>query len=236
MINQTIHNIQFLSGKYFVKNPDGFVIFKNFLPNKIKEVNLHGKLIFIILENDFVIEFSHGMTGFWNISRQKNSRIEIKMKNDRLFFEDSRNFSRVYIYNNIKEYDYRIKSLGERVLDLESDFENFHERIIKKKKSKISVCLLDQYILSGIGNYLRCEILWYCKIHPDTKIKDISKDNLLYIFNVSINMSRFYSNLSNNINLIPKKDTFVYMQKSDIFGNEVKRKVINSRTMHFVEF
>ena len=245
LINKSVYNICILSGKYTKKQPENYKDLLSLLPSKIIEINLHGKLIFVVLENNFVIEFSHGMTGFWNVVKEKHSRIEIDLNNTSLYFEDPRNFARLNIYTKI-QYVTKLNNLGPKVLDINADFNEFYNKIIKKKNSKISLCLLDQSILSGIGNYLRCDVLWYSQINPDVKVKELSIEKLEELFKNCIEISRFFANLPNNLKKQPIRwdktinswvsSNFVYMQEYDIFGNKVHKKKIGSRTVHFVEF
>jgi endonuclease-8 len=231
--NKILFSLNILSGKYTKKQPENFD--KINLPSKILNVNLHGKLIFIELENNITIEFSHGMTGFWSTKKEKHSRVELVLNDSTLYFEDSRNFARLYIYNQ-NEYKLKLETLGPRVLDVENEtnFKLFLEKIKKKKNSKIGLLLLDQSILSGVGNYLRCDVLWYTKIHHNTKVKDLSEQQLYNLFYNCIQISRFHANLSCKLSCYPINSTFVYMQDTDIYGNKVIREKFGSRTIHFI--
>lgn len=234
LINKLLSDINILSGKYLKNPPKNFdKVVKNSI---IKEIHLNGKLIFIRLENNYILEFSHGMTGYWSNAKAKYSRIELVLNNkERLYFEDTRNFARLNIYDEA-EYKSKTEQLGPNVLDTYADFTEFYKRISKRKNSKISTLLLDQTILSGIGNYLRCDILWYVKINHDTKVKDLPDEKLMELFKICIEMTRFYAKLDNNLKKYPIAGTFVYMQKYDIYGNKVYKKKLGSRTIHFVEF
>lgn len=236
LINKCLSNINILSGKYLKNPPKKMDQIVNNSSSKIKEITVHGKLIFIRLENNCILEFSHGMTGVWSTKLAKYSRIELVLNGkERLYFEDTRNFARLNIYDET-EYKSKMEQLGPNVLDIYADFTDFYKRIIKRKNSNISTLLLDQTILSGIGNYLRCDILWYTKINHYTKVKDIPYEKLMELFKTSIEMTRFYAKLDNNLKKHPINDTFVYMQKYDIYGNKVCKKKFGSRTIHFVEF
>lgn len=236
LINKCLSEINILSGKYLKNPPKNFDQVVNNLSKKIKEITVHGKLIFLRLENDCVLEFSHGMTGVWSTKQAKHSRIELVLNSkERLYFEDTRNFARLNIYDEA-EYKSKMEQLGPNVLDTYADFTDFYKRISKRKNSKISTLLLDQTILSGIGNYLRCDILWYTKINHYTKVKDLSYEKLMELFKTSIEMTRFYAKLDNNLKKHPIGDTFVYMQNYDIYGNKVYKKKLGARTIHFVEF
>jgi formamidopyrimidine-DNA glycosylase len=84
--NKILFSLNILSGKYTKKQPENFD--KINLPSKILNVNLHGKLIFIELENNITIEFSHGMTGFWSTKKAKNSRLELVLDDSTLKIQE----------------------------------------------------------------------------------------------------------------------------------------------------
>lgn len=234
LINKSLQALNILSGKYLKTEPKNFkdVI----LPAKIKDVNLHGKLIFIELDNGFTLEFSHGMTGYWTTEKEKHSRICLELLDKNLYFTDPRNFGRLVVYRNEAEYNAKLDSLGPKVLDTKADLNDFLNRIERKKNSKIGLLLLDQSILSGIGNYLRCDILWYTDIHYETKVKDLSAEKLIELFVNSINITRFFAGLSCDLKVFPQRnENFVYMQKRDVYGNKVEKTKFGGRTIHFIK-
>ncbi|MBI3485509.1 hypothetical protein HY025_01040 [Candidatus Daviesbacteria bacterium] len=48
------------------------------------------------------------------------------------------------------------------------------ENLYKHRNLNIKVAILDQKIVSGIGNIYGCEALFLAKIHPQTRVKDLS--------------------------------------------------------------
>jgi formamidopyrimidine-DNA glycosylase len=254
LFNTTLISLKILSGKYLKNLPGYFHTLNWRLPSKITKLELHGKLIFIHLENDCVIEMSHGMTGFWTTTKEKHARIEFNLQDNKnntdttntIYFEDPRNFARITIYISKKEYQNKIDKLGIVILDINEinykiSEETFIKKITKKKNSQLGIILLDQSILSGIGNYLRCDILWYLKyiqglkhINHTTKIKDLSIEDLKTILNISVEMTKYYAHKEHKLSILPKNDTFVYMQEYDIFNNLVKREKFGARTIHYI--
>jgi endonuclease-8 len=236
---QTLTNLNILSGKYSKKDLPNLDIFKSNLPCKIKEVLIKGKTIFIYLENKFSIVITHGMTGYWSDDMEKHSRIKFECEDsDDLFYVDSRNFGSITICLTEEEYYFRQDKLGPYVLNDNITYDDFYSRLDKKPKSKIAVALLDQNLLSGIGNYLRCDILWYAKIYGETRIEDLTLKQRKRLFDASINLCRYYAELSYSLEFTPydyDREFFIYMQDDDIYGNSVITKKLNNRTFHFVE-
>ena len=74
--NKVLFDIELLSGRY-IKKPDNFDNFINNLPLKIIEVKNRGKFIYFILENNWFIFNTLGMTGNWTIMENvKHNRLK----------------------------------------------------------------------------------------------------------------------------------------------------------------
>jgi formamidopyrimidine-DNA glycosylase len=100
-----------------------------------------------------------------------------------LEFSDMRKFGKIVLgsteeINNLKE----IKSLGIDALDPKLTFKKFQEILNKKPKSKIGIILMDQNIISGIGNIYRSEILYYAGILPERIVETISLLDLKKVY------------------------------------------------------
>jgi DNA-formamidopyrimidine glycosylase len=237
--NKVLESFDILSGKYLKKDLENLEIFKEKLPSKIKDIVVKGKTIFIILDNKHSLVITHGMSGYWSDDEEKHSRVKFKFEGGELFYVDPRNFGTIIISLNEEELYFRENKLGPYVLDDSITYEQFYSRLDKKPKSKIAVALLDQNLISGIGNYLRCDILWYAKIEGEKRIKDLTKEEKLSLYESTINICRYYADLSYELEFTPydyDQDFFIYMEETDIYGNKVSTKKLNGRTYHFVEF
>ena len=71
--------------------------------------------------------------------------------------------------------------LGPDPLDADADPRPVYETIAKKK-TPIGALLMDQSVLSGIGNIYRAELLFRARIHPDRPGKDVSPAKLKQIW------------------------------------------------------
>ena len=231
--NKTILNLEILSGKYINKGIPNIDKVKN---KAIQEVLLKGKSIFVRCEDDITLVFVHGMTGCYSTNADIHSRISLYLNNSTLYYNDPRNFGTLTIYTTQKDFAKAWDSLGPDILNTEVTYEEFYSRLLTKPKSKLSLALLDQKLIAGIGNYLRCDILWYTKIHYERTISSLTEDEKVSLYDASFNIIRYHADLPHSLIMIPKNEFFVYMQESDIFGNKVKRIELNSRTVHYVEW
>jgi endonuclease-8 len=70
-------------------------------------------------------------------------------------------------------YDFAIDIMS-RKWDADKAFDS----ISAKPGAEIADVLLDQEIFAGVGNIIKNEVLWRVRIHPETKVKDITPSEL----------------------------------------------------------
>jgi len=230
---EKIKNIEVLSGKYKTKlHIDNIEKVNEVL---ISDVLLKGKSIFILCKNNICITFVHGMTGYYSEKKEKHSRVVLNLYDKKLYYNDPRNFGTINITTTVQGFDKIYLALGPDILKDNLLYDDFFSRLNKKPKLQIGAALLDQKLVCGIGNYLRCDILWYCKIHHERTIGSLSEEEKMNLYLAAINICRFQANLSYELEYIPDTEFFVYMQEEDIHGNPVKREKYKGRTIHYVE-
>lgn len=232
--NEIIIKHELLSGKYTTKKS---ILNVEKLENlKIIDVILKGKTIFIKCENNISIVFVHGMTGYYSTEKEKHSRFVLYLKDNNLYYNDPRNFGTITVCKTEEEFNKAFNKLGPDILNDSVSYEEFYSRINKKSKLEIGSVLLDQNIICGIGNYLRCDILWYSKINHHRKIGSLSIDEKKLLYDASINIIRYHAGLEYELDFEPEEDFFIYMQYYDLYGNEVIREKYKGRTIHYVEW
>lgn len=165
-----------------------YFIPKNILliePNiKILSIVRRGKLIVINLSSLYSIVIHLGMSGrlrlFNNINFLKKKHDHFIMSTNKehlLVFNDARRFGFIdYDFTHIILKRKYIKNLGIDGLSKSLNSELLHSRIMQKIVP-IKQILLDQRIISGIGNIYASEILFDAKISPFEMGKDISLSN-----------------------------------------------------------
>lgn len=151
------------------------------LPRKIKSVKNKGKMIYFVLEGDVYITISLGMTGVWSKEKNKYNVIEIEYnKNHYIYLNDVRKFYRINVFNK-KEFEKKYMSLGPDLLDdsdVKEDNKIIIENLRKHENWTIVKGLMSQEIISGIGNYLKSEILFRSRISPHRTISSLSDKEL----------------------------------------------------------
>ena len=151
--------IKILSGRYKRHGvPDNLNELNKLLPQKIKDVKTKGKFIYVILENNYVIAMTMGLSGFFTEDDLKHNNIQFKTINGSIFMNDVRNFGTLSIFKNIEQLQEKLDKIGPDIFYIT---ENQFVEIIKKAPSaKIGEFLMKQQKIAGIGNYLRADILW----------------------------------------------------------------------------
>lgn len=188
-----------------VKKPS-FEIFQKIIEGKkILSVSRRAKNILIYLSDNLLLLIHQKMTGHllvgrWGVKGKKiipleprnvvsdpyNSYIHLifYLDNGRMAaLSDVRKFAKVILgkkedIENLPE----IKELGSEPLDSSFEVDKFIS-LISLEKRKIKQVLMDQKVISGIGNIYSDEILWSAKINPfepankisDKKLKDLFK-------------------------------------------------------------
>ncbi len=100
-----------------------------------------------------------------------------------LALSDVRKFAKVTLENTegIMETKH-LHTLGPEPLEKTFTFKKFSERLFLKPEGKIKQVLMDQTIISGIGNIYSDEILWRGGVHPTEKVKNIPLTKIRPLF------------------------------------------------------
>lgn len=106
----------------------------------------------------------------------KSTRVMIRFSGGpTLFFNDQRKFGwmRLIPTSEVPNIDF-MKKVGPEPLGDDFTAPVFAARLMRRKNSAIKAVLLDQTVLAGVGNIYADESLWGAKIHPETKVSDLS--------------------------------------------------------------
>lgn len=258
-------NVKILKGRYKTHQPfSGFYKLSNALPLAVKAIKTKGKLIYFIFENDMVLFNTLGLSGGWVYNegeeaknfkhpivheflnkndvdeyRQKSLdhlNIMFELERGSLYFFDTLSYGTLKVAT-MDELNEKLSKIGPDMLDKNTTFDMFTEKIdmIQDKTRKIANVLMDQRIISGIGNYLRADSLWLSCISPHRKVKNLDKNDLkkLYTAIQTLVWSEYNYKKGITLGFIGKtfrrpqmygRDFFVYYEKKDINGNPVKKE------------
>lgn len=174
-----LRNIEWNENSQFHKHP--IIDFDTLtFPYIIKRVWCRGKQIFFNLsseEGDRYINSHLGMEGRWVWNPERHSNLWMNLTIDgeekKLYFEDARHFGKMRVYSNLDE---KLKEIGPDLLDDDVPLELWMEKAKNRyvKKMEIVKWITNQKYFAGVGNYLKSEILYRSKIHPQRVMSSLS--------------------------------------------------------------
>lgn len=244
--------MEILSGRY-IRHPFGKE-YKDLLialPLKITKMGVKGKMIWWEFENGMGIVVTHGMSGGWKVNgdikkeytgkwfQDKHDRIKFVTDNGGVIFNDLRNFGTIHITTNKEQLYEKLNSLGPSIIDHPTATQ-FWERFSGKKyqKKQIGILLMEQELVSGIGNYLRADILWKARISPYRLLQSLSEEEKQRIYQCAIEHSHYHYNfMKKHGEIYPegREETFlIYGKEKDPLGNKVVSERMGARTIHWV--
>ena len=180
-LNQKIKNVVVRDTRVINTQESSFK--KKVISNTFYSTLRHGKYLFVKLDSRFIV-FHFGMSGdlkyFKDIEEEPtHSRILFEFANGNfLSYISMRMFGRVYITENVEDF------VKERKLGPDAHLMNFGEfkKTLHRRAAITKSALMNQSIIAGIGNIYSDEILFHAKIHPKTKVNEISESKLKDLF------------------------------------------------------
>ena len=115
---------------------------------------------------------------------KKHNHIEINFGNFKIVYNDPRRFGFFKIVNSKKKLNNYFSKKGLDPLQKQFNFKYLFEKF-KNRKKNIKNILLDQNIISGIGNIYASEILFFCKINPNKEGRLIKTNEIKKIIKYS---------------------------------------------------
>ena len=172
------------------------------MPSKCTHTYKKGKVLFIEFDNGWTIISKLGMTEWWFSNLKEFGEPGVLLTEINKLAPDITNS--ISFSSNIKK---RINKL-----------------VNKKPNELIEDVIIDQkLIFSGIGNYLKSEILYLSKISPLRPIKNIDMDMWKLIFKCSRKIvKKMYKILVNKTSDEYMDSMYVYQKTEDLYGNKIK--------------
>ena len=149
---------------------------------KITGTNRRGKFMWLTLNRPYVLVAHLGMSGQFLIhqkDRPKATHVRAQftlsksLRTRELVFNDQRTFGWLSVEettNNVPTSAHHIApDPFDSLFDKDKTINNYRKRNIK-----IKTALLNQEIMSGVGNIYADETLWRAKIHPEISTSDLT--------------------------------------------------------------
>lgn len=182
--------------------PDSIAPLSAVVGAKIKSVNRRGKFLWLGLDRDFTLAAHLGMSGQLlvqpsNYPAQTHMRAKLsingrkfsKVRADEIRFIDQRTFG----WLSVEELNNGVPTSACHIAHdpFEPEF-NLKQVVakIKVKKTSIKSAILNQEVISGIGNIYADESLWRAKIHPEIICEGLSEVEIRKVISSAVSVMK----------------------------------------------
>jgi formamidopyrimidine-DNA glycosylase len=140
---------------------------------RVTEVARRGKFLWFKLDRPEVLVGHLGMSGQFLIQPrsapdERHLRVKISLGKLDLRFIDQRTFGWLGVDETRDGLPTYVKDIAADPFESQFNLDETIERF-KRKKTEIKRALLDQGVMSGVGNIYADEALWRSKIHPESR-------------------------------------------------------------------
>ena len=176
-----------ISGKKIISIEFGLERLKGWeevlINSQITSVKSQAKAMLISTDSGYTIYSHNQLYGRWDIRRSTTAEKKTN-RSLRILIETDSHTARLYSASDIEVLDAVdlashpfLSKLGPDLLDKDVSDTQLVEHISSGRfdRRALKHLLLDQSFLSGIGNYLRSEILFEANLHPDTRLGKLSQ-------------------------------------------------------------
>ncbi len=164
---------------------------------KIIKVESYGKALVTRLDNNLNIYSHNQLYGRWYFCNTNNYPQSNRQL--RLALDCQGKSALLYSASDIAVLDNEtllqhpfLSKLGPDVLHQSTTIEQIIERLqmAKYKNRQLGTVLTDQSFVAGLGNYLRCEVLFYSALHPKIRSSKLDDKQLLLLARTILKLSR----------------------------------------------
>ena len=198
-----------------------------------------------------------GMEGRWQFVRGSHSGIEVqightiytrpilRVRETTVYFNDTRHFGALIICTSEAELQASFSRIGPDLLADTITLEQY--RVVARQKGlvnkEVAWFLMEQKYFSGVGNYLKAEILYASRLHPgrimntltDTDLEKLYTSTLSIIHDSYRNGGLTIATYSDANGVIGKYQRKIYNKTVDPLGNPIIRQEFSDkRTTHWV--
>ncbi len=246
VIGTEIQEVSFLNGSIWRNSKPSS---RSLIRKKIKNIERMGKNILIHLSNNRTLVIHLKMTGRLTFEDSetplvKHTHFVVKLDNGELRFNDTRRFGYLDLVESSKldKIDY-IAQLGPDPLEISED--EFLE-IVRSKRRIIKSLLLDQNVISGLGNIYADEALFLAGIHPERISSSLSAKRIRGLHRAIIEVLKAAietrgSSIGDYVDGLGRPGAYqnhhrVYRREGQPCprcGRLIKREIIGGRSTHF---
>ena len=218
----------------------------------IKQISRRGKFLWFELDRPHALVAHLGMSGQFRIQTaeiedEKHLRARMVLDGEReLRFIDQRTFGWLAISDFTEEVPKLVTGIARDIFDPKFDRAGVVSHL-RSKRSEVKRVLLDQSVMSGVGNIYADESLWLAKVHPQALANTLSKRETESLLNAAeLVMSKAlveggtsFDSLYTNVN----GESGYFAHSLEAYGREnepcsrchtqIRRIVFGGRSSHF---
>jgi len=223
--------------------------------SRITGTGRRGKFLWITLNRPFVLVAHLGMSGQFLIQEKdrppaKHIRAQFELKRSLrtrdLVFNDQRTFGWLSVEELTNGVPTSAAHIAYDPFDPHFDYQAAITKIAKRN-IRIKTALLNQEIMSGVGNIYADEALWRAKVHPESMTSELSNKKIASVIDAATEVMReaiakggtSFDDLYINVN----GESGFFEQSLSAYGREdepcprcgalIKRIVFGARSSHF---
>lgn len=253
-----LENIKVIAGPYKTNDKPLYKKFRNNIKKKmgIKYIDIKNNGKFMYMEflqssTPIFLGIGFGLTGRFisskpNESESKLHKITFTFRNKngkscRLYYLDQRNMGRLEWLSEI-ELQKKLKTFGPDISKKlsSSTIKKALNKFKKYQDKPLVDVLIDQKVLSGIGNYIRADVCYLAKIDPFIKINEMENSDFrklskaLYRISKETGMSEGSKNYETLTGNVGDYNFYVYSRKKTEKGEKVSVKKLKGRSIYYV--
>lgn len=253
VLNQTIADVKVYWGK-IIKVPEDAEKFRHLLlGQKIRRMDRRGKFLLFYMD-DYVLVSHLRMEGKYSVDTQaaevkKHTHVIFRFTNgEELRYNDVRKFGTMHLYPIGEEMKVApLNKLGPEPFDSTFTVDYFKGKL-KKTERLIKAVLLDQTIVTGLGNIYVDETLFKAGVHPERRANTLDDTEIQKIHQASIETLadaidmggttiRSYVNSQGEMGMF-QQELFVYGQNGKACkscGKEITKLKVAGRGTHICD-
>lgn len=245
-------------GRYANKDPEGLLelcgVLKETSGLRIHAVECKGKFMYWSVGDGWWVWCTYGMSGQWSTQKpDKHTALTLWVDDGNgqgllaLNFRDPRHFGTVKFINDPDDVltKKKLASLGPDMLKNPPNDLEFQLRLSRRALKTVAEVLMDQSVISGVGNYVKAEALYLAEISPHRLVSSLTpnekkqlREQIVNVMGASYNSGgatiRTYVNPDGSKGGAQRRFA-VYGNQTDPMGNPVvKEETKDGRTTHWV--
>ncbi|AZB43895.1 DNA-formamidopyrimidine glycosylase [Bacillus sp. FJAT-42376] len=235
-----------------IKKPDDVFQFQDALKGQvIRDIGRRGKFLMFSLD-DYVLVSHLRMEGKYGLYRDeeepgKHTHVIFRFGDGtHLRYDDVRKFGTMHLFEKGKEqHDLPLSQLGPEPFSNEFSADYLAD-ILSRTNRMIKVVLLDQRVVTGLGNIYVDEALFRARLHPEKPAKELSinevhdlKESIISTLGEAVEQGgstiRSYVNSQGKTGMF-QLQLFVYGRKAEpckVCGTAIEKKTVGGRGTHY---